>query len=187
MHHYRGEPLDLDNCEVYFLCDAVNFQVAQFDNLDCSTMWWFCEPSLESAKGVVACLRKVLDFLDEDWITFGFRFQNLSAILIELIEIRVEALDSVHSGYGDTHEDSKLILVIDLILHIIKAYRHLFYNRFSQQTLHNEVLLWKLSMGFLILDACIVLVSSLCSPISSLVVEIINGLCDFRCLYRSSL
>ncbi|XP_055829442.1 protein ARV 2 isoform X2 [Solanum dulcamara] len=46
-----------------------------------------------------------------------------------------------------------MILVIDLILHKIKAYRHLFYNRFSRETLHNEVLLWKLSLGFLILDA----------------------------------
>lgn len=44
-------------------------------------------------------------------------------------------------------------MVIDLILHKIKAYRHLFYNRFSRETLHNEVLLWKLSLGFLILDA----------------------------------
>lgn len=46
-----------------------------------------------------------------------------------------------------------MILVIDLILHKIRAYRHLFYNRFSRETLHNEALLWKLSMGFLILDA----------------------------------
>ncbi|XP_075080879.1 protein ARV 2-like isoform X1 [Nicotiana tabacum] len=46
-----------------------------------------------------------------------------------------------------------MILVIDLILHKIRAYRHLFYNRFSRETLHNEGLLWKFSLGFLILDA----------------------------------
>ncbi|PHT64762.1 hypothetical protein T459_29187 [Capsicum annuum] len=32
---------------------------------------------------------------------------------VELIEIRVKALEGVHSGYGDTHEDPKLLVIND--------------------------------------------------------------------------
>ncbi|CAI9777551.1 unnamed protein product [Fraxinus pennsylvanica] len=46
-----------------------------------------------------------------------------------------------------------MILIIDLILHKPKAYRHLFYNMFSKETLNHEGLLWKSILGFLILDA----------------------------------
>ncbi|XP_022894889.1 protein arv1 homolog isoform X2 [Olea europaea var. sylvestris] len=53
-----------------------------------------------------------------------------------------------------------MILIIDLILHKPKAYRHLFYNMFSKETLNLEGLLWKLILGFLILDAYGILVLS---------------------------
>ncbi|KAL3844776.1 hypothetical protein ACJIZ3_002179 [Penstemon smallii] len=45
-----------------------------------------------------------------------------------------------------------MILVIDLILHKPKAYRHLFYNKFSKETVDFESLLWKSVSAFLILD-----------------------------------
>ncbi|KAL8121779.1 protein ARV 2-like [Apium graveolens] len=49
-------------------------------------------------------------------------------------------------------ECENMILVIDLILHKEKVYRHLFYNMFTRETLNFEVWLWKLAFSFLILD-----------------------------------
>ncbi|KAI7742812.1 hypothetical protein M8C21_005652 [Ambrosia artemisiifolia] len=46
-----------------------------------------------------------------------------------------------------------MILLIDLILHKAKAYRHLFYNMFDPKAMNFEGLTWKLTFGFLILDA----------------------------------
>ncbi|KAL9993919.1 putative Arv1 protein [Helianthus debilis subsp. tardiflorus] len=48
-----------------------------------------------------------------------------------------------------------MILLIDLILHKAKAYRHLFYNMFDPKAMNFEGLMWKSTFGFLILDACI--------------------------------
>lgn len=48
-----------------------------------------------------------------------------------------------------------MILLIDLILHKAKAYRHLFYNMFDHEAINFEGLMWKLSFGFLLLDVCI--------------------------------
>ncbi|KAG8373662.1 hypothetical protein BUALT_Bualt11G0047500 [Buddleja alternifolia] len=45
-----------------------------------------------------------------------------------------------------------MILIIDLILHKPKAYRHLFYNRFSRETVNFGSLLCKLTLAFLIFD-----------------------------------
>ncbi|XP_030487978.2 protein ARV 2 isoform X3 [Cannabis sativa] len=45
------------------------------------------------------------------------------------------------------------IVVIDLILHKPKAYRHLLYNVLDPQALNLQGLLWKCSFGFLLLDA----------------------------------
>lgn len=45
-----------------------------------------------------------------------------------------------------------MILIIDLILHKPKAYRHLFYNRFSKETVNFKSLLWKSISAFLVLD-----------------------------------
>ncbi|KAI5673766.1 hypothetical protein M9H77_14130 [Catharanthus roseus] len=53
-----------------------------------------------------------------------------------------------------------MIIVIDLILHKPRAYRHTFYNMLSRDTRYSEGLLWKLSLGFLILDAYIMWVLS---------------------------
>ncbi|XP_019454675.1 PREDICTED: protein arv1 homolog isoform X1 [Lupinus angustifolius] len=55
-----------------------------------------------------------------------------------------------------------MILVIDLILHKPKAYRHLLYNFINQQTLMFQGLFWKLAFVFLLFDSykCLVLESS---------------------------
>ncbi|KAI3721620.1 hypothetical protein L2E82_32637 [Cichorium intybus] len=45
-----------------------------------------------------------------------------------------------------------MILLIDLILHKAKAYRHLFYNMFDLEAINFEGLMWKLTFGFLLLD-----------------------------------
>ncbi|XP_021613409.1 protein ARV 1 isoform X3 [Manihot esculenta] len=46
-----------------------------------------------------------------------------------------------------------MIILIDLILHKPKAYRHLLYNVLNQQTVELEGLLWKSTVTFLLFDA----------------------------------
>uniref|UniRef100_A0A5B7BEU6 Protein ARV n=1 Tax=Davidia involucrata TaxID=16924 RepID=A0A5B7BEU6_DAVIN len=53
-----------------------------------------------------------------------------------------------------------MILLIDLILHKPKAYRHLFYNTLNWKTANFEGLLWNSTLGFLLLDAYRILVFS---------------------------
>ncbi|XP_027365991.1 protein arv1 homolog isoform X1 [Abrus precatorius] len=55
-----------------------------------------------------------------------------------------------------------MILVIDIILHKPKAYRHLLYNVINQENLKFQGLLWKLAVIFLLFDAykCMILESS---------------------------
>ncbi|XP_009111376.1 protein ARV 2 isoform X2 [Brassica rapa] len=45
-----------------------------------------------------------------------------------------------------------MIICIDLILHKTKAYRHLLYNVFTQETIYVQHLLWKLVLAYLLLD-----------------------------------
>ncbi|KAG6433217.1 hypothetical protein SASPL_104825 [Salvia splendens] len=45
-----------------------------------------------------------------------------------------------------------MILILDLILHKPKAYRHVFYNMFSKETVNFESLLWKLVLVYGMLD-----------------------------------
>lgn len=45
--HYRGEPLDWNNCKIIILCDVLNLQVTKFDKRNFFVTQWFCEPSLE--------------------------------------------------------------------------------------------------------------------------------------------
>ncbi|XP_065869647.1 protein ARV 1-like isoform X2 [Euphorbia lathyris] len=47
----------------------------------------------------------------------------------------------------------KCIILIDLVLHKQKAYRHLLYNALNQETMNLEGLLWKSTMAFILLDA----------------------------------
>ncbi|XP_057437929.1 protein ARV 2-like [Lotus japonicus] len=55
-----------------------------------------------------------------------------------------------------------MILVIDLLLHKPKAYRHLLYNVINQETLKFQGLLWKSAITFLLFDAykCLILENS---------------------------
>ncbi|KAG9138336.1 hypothetical protein Leryth_001537 [Lithospermum erythrorhizon] len=46
-----------------------------------------------------------------------------------------------------------MILIIDLILHKPKAYRHLFFNMFPRDALYFKGILWKLALAYLCLDA----------------------------------
>ncbi|XP_015572294.1 protein ARV 2 [Ricinus communis] len=46
-----------------------------------------------------------------------------------------------------------MIMLIDLILHKPKAYRHLLYNVLNQETVNLEGLIWKSAISFLLLDA----------------------------------
>ncbi|XP_057787351.1 protein ARV 2-like isoform X2 [Salvia miltiorrhiza] len=45
-----------------------------------------------------------------------------------------------------------MILILDLILHKPKAYRHVFYNMFSKETVNFESLFWKLVLVYGMLD-----------------------------------
>ncbi|XP_018454701.1 protein ARV 2 isoform X2 [Raphanus sativus] len=45
-----------------------------------------------------------------------------------------------------------MIIFIDLILHKPKAYRHLLYNVFTQETVYLQHLLWKMVLAYLLLD-----------------------------------
>ncbi|KAK9288620.1 hypothetical protein L1049_017080 [Liquidambar formosana] len=51
-----------------------------------------------------------------------------------------------------------MILLIDLILHKPKAYRHLLYNMPNRDSVSFKGLLWKSTFGFLLLDAYMILV-----------------------------
>ncbi|KAG5043243.1 hypothetical protein AAZX31_03G110200 [Glycine max] len=55
-----------------------------------------------------------------------------------------------------------MILVIDLILHKPKAYRHLLHNVINQETMKFHGLLWKLAVIFLLFESyrCLILESS---------------------------
>ncbi|KAF5464615.1 hypothetical protein F2P56_014681 [Juglans regia] len=49
-------------------------------------------------------------------------------------------------------ECETMILLIDLILHKPKAYRHLLYNMLKEESPKFKGLLWKLTIGYLLLD-----------------------------------
>lgn len=69
--------------------------------------------------------------------------------------IRLMKCDTCKAIADEYIECELMIIVIDLILHKSKAYRHLFYNVFRRRTLDFKVLLLKLTIVFLMLDACI--------------------------------
>ncbi|XP_054780589.1 protein ARV 2-like isoform X2 [Prosopis cineraria] len=50
-------------------------------------------------------------------------------------------------------ECEMMILLIDLMLHKCKAYRHLLFNVLNQEAYRFKVLFWKLAASFLLLDA----------------------------------
>ncbi|XP_004493388.1 protein ARV 2-like isoform X2 [Cicer arietinum] len=73
--------------------------------------------------------------------------------------IRLMKCDNCKAVADEYIECEFMIIVIDLILHKPKAYRHLLYNVINQETLKFQGLLWKLASIFLLFDAykCLIL------------------------------
>ncbi|KAF8391083.1 hypothetical protein HHK36_023383 [Tetracentron sinense] len=74
--------------------------------------------------------------------------------------IRLMKCDNCNAVVDDYIECENMILLIDLILHKQKAYRHLLYNMLNRETVNIEGLLWKSTFVFLLLDACRMLILS---------------------------
>ncbi|XP_059307503.1 protein ARV 1-like [Lycium ferocissimum] len=68
----------------------------------------------------------------------GFSVTTLY-ILYSPGNIRLMKCGNCKAAADEYIECELMILVIDLILHKIRAYRHLFYNRFSRGTLDDEL------------------------------------------------
>ncbi|XP_068472559.1 protein ARV 2-like isoform X2 [Phaseolus vulgaris] len=73
-----------------------------------------------------------------------------------------------------------MILVIDLILHKPKAYRHLLHNVINQETMKFQGLLWKLAVVFLLFEAyrCLILESGKGRLGSSMSVSSLVSICS---------
>ncbi|KAK9146086.1 hypothetical protein Sjap_005989 [Stephania japonica] len=68
--------------------------------------------------------------------------------------IRLMKCDSCKAIADEYIECEIMILLIDLILHKHKAYRHLLYNTMYSDMADVQGLLWKSSVVYLLLDAC---------------------------------
>ncbi|XVE77356.1 hypothetical protein DITRI_Ditri13aG0055900 [Diplodiscus trichospermus] len=82
----------------------------------------------------------------------GFRIKTLF-VQYSLGNIRLMKCENCKSVADEYIECELVIVLIDLILHKPKAYRHLLYNALNQQSTHFKGLLWKSLFGFLVLDA----------------------------------
>ncbi|XP_030532221.1 protein ARV 2-like isoform X2 [Rhodamnia argentea] len=67
--------------------------------------------------------------------------------------IRLMKCENCKAVADEYIECEPMILLIDLILHKPKAYRHLLYNRLNQETGECKGVLWKSALAFLALDA----------------------------------
>ncbi|WCJ19915.1 Arv1-like protein [Euphorbia peplus] len=67
--------------------------------------------------------------------------------------IRLMKCENCKAVADEYVECELLIILIDLVLHKQKAYRHLLYNVLNQETLNLEGLLLKSTVAFLLLDA----------------------------------
>ncbi|KAF8022237.1 hypothetical protein BT93_G2392 [Corymbia citriodora subsp. variegata] len=67
--------------------------------------------------------------------------------------IRLMKCENCKAVADEYVECELMILLIDLILHKTKAYRHLIHNALNQETGECKGLLWKSALGFLALDA----------------------------------
>ncbi|KAI4328999.1 hypothetical protein L6164_021306 [Bauhinia variegata] len=67
--------------------------------------------------------------------------------------IRLMKCEKCKSVADEYIECEIMIILIDLILHKTKAYRHLLFNVRKLETLKLEELFWKMAVGFLLLDA----------------------------------
>ncbi|GLT84869.1 hypothetical protein SLE2022_030790 [Rubroshorea leprosula] len=82
----------------------------------------------------------------------GFRVKTLF-VQYSPGNIRLMKCGNCGAVADDYIECEFMILLIDLILHKPKAYRHLLYNVLNQDAAHFQGLLWKSLLGFLLLDA----------------------------------
>ncbi|CAJ1915392.1 unnamed protein product [Sphenostylis stenocarpa] len=73
--------------------------------------------------------------------------------------IRLMKCENCKAVADEYIECENMILVIDLILHKPKAYRHLLHNVINQETMKFQGLLWKLAVMFLLFEAyrCLIL------------------------------
>ncbi|XWS31954.1 hypothetical protein CRYUN_Cryun23aG0119800 [Craigia yunnanensis] len=82
----------------------------------------------------------------------GFRVKTLF-VQYSPGNIRLMKCENCKAVADEYIECELMIVLIDLILHKPKAYRHLLYNVLNQQSTHFQGLLWKSLLGFLVLDA----------------------------------
>lgn len=95
-----------------------------------------------------------LNYTDFRCVHCGFPIKSLY-VQYSPGNIRLMKCENCKKVADEYIECENMILVIDLLLHKEKVYRHLFYNMFTRETLNFEGLFWWLSFGFLLLDACI--------------------------------
>ncbi|KAJ4727997.1 protein arv1-like [Melia azedarach] len=82
----------------------------------------------------------------------GFRIKTLF-VQYSPGNIRLMKCENCRAVADEYIECEIMILLIDLILHKPQAYRHLLYNVLNRETVNLEGLLWKSTIGFLLLDA----------------------------------
>lgn len=90
-------------------------------------------------------------------IECGFHIRGKKSLYVQYSpgNIRLMKCESCRAVADEYIECEVMILLIDLILHKPKAYRHLLYNKLDQQALF-----WKAGISFLVLDAYRLLILS---------------------------
>lgn len=87
-------------------------------------------------------------------IQCGFRIKRLF-LQYSPGNIRLMKCENCKAVADDYIECEIMILLIDLILHKPKAYRHLVCNLVNQENMNMEAVWWKSLISFLFLDVCI--------------------------------
>ncbi|KAG8477547.1 hypothetical protein CXB51_030514 [Gossypium anomalum] len=82
----------------------------------------------------------------------GFRIKTL---FVQYSPGNIRLMKCVNcKAVADEYIECELMIVlIDLILHKPKAYRHVLFNALNHERTHFQGLLWKSLVGFLVLDA----------------------------------
>ncbi|XP_059634478.1 protein ARV 2 isoform X2 [Cornus florida] len=91
--------------------------------------------------------------MDFRCVECGYRINKELFVQYSPGNIRLMKCDNCRAVADEYIECEIMILLIDLILHKPKAYRHLLYNMIHLQAANLECLFWKLALGFLLLDA----------------------------------
>lgn len=88
-------------------------------------------------------------------IECGFRIGNNKPLFVQYSpgNIRLMKCENCKAVADEYIECEIMILLIDLILHKPKAYRHLLYNLLNPQSVNLQGLFWKTAFAFLLLDA----------------------------------